>query len=252
MAGSSKPTQFKMNVDEFLAAVEAERKRKAHYHKFYFRTPADYVRSVLEGWAGKGAPASTAGDGKGNPVGAALPPLKVPDNPANLAGPAFTEAHGYRFSNDFGYDTFDWCGWKWAVRETNAFTPFFAPQAIYPKTGEGHWLPGAKVLPNGDLELKNKGIEGGVEIILVWSTGYGYYSFEYSGDFNAMHPSNVLGIFPFDWRGWNRGEGYSEIDFIEISRWSELDREHTYGIATIYPDKKIGNVTPEGLSLIHI
>lgn len=151
--------------------------------------------------------------------------------PYNPTGPTYTRWHGKRLYEDWGQRTFDWCGWKWAVHG-----PFGPPQAPHPLTRKQHWVNGAKVLPNGDLEFSNQGINGGAEIMLVPSTGYGTYEFEYSADFGAMHPSNVLGIFTYSWNEFNCGGGYGEIDFIEISRWNAPHLRTNHASSTYYPD----------------
>ena len=168
------------------------------------------------------------------------------DKPANPKGPTYTQYFGKRFSSDWGQNTFDWSGFTWSIHG-----PEGRPQAPHPVTGKRQWINyGAQVKPNGDLVFQNKGINGGMEIMLVPSTGYGTYEFTYSADFNKMHPSNVLGIFTYDYREFNRGGGFTEMDFIEISRWNAPHLTLTHGSHTYYPDdlleaKPGAGITPD-------
>lgn len=146
-------------------------------------------------------------------------------------GPTYLEHYGKRFSDDWGQITFEWSGYEWSIHG-----PRGEPQAEHPETGERQWVNGVEVRDNGDLALRSEGIDGGVEILTVPSLGYGIYTFIYSADFNAMHPSNVLGVFTYDWIEFNHGGGYSEIDFIEISRWNAPHLELPHASITYYPD----------------
>ena len=161
--------------------------------------------------------------------------------------PAHVERTGQRFSSSYGFPTFDWSGYQWGVRQSNGVIDWGDPQAKDPSDGKQKWINGAKVLPNGDLSIRSEGIGGGVEINAVKSTGYGTYTFEYSADFNAMDPHNVLGIFPYDMAEMElnkvdevheNGAGSTEIDFIEISRWGSVDRALPHGGVTYYPDER--------------
>lgn len=161
--------------------------------------------------------------------------------------PAHVERTGQRFSSSYGFPTFDWSGYQWGVRQSNGVIDWGDPQAKDPSDGKQKWINGAKVLPNGDLSIRSEGIGGGVEINAVKSTGYGTYTFEYSADFNAMDPHNVLGIFPYDMAEMElnkvdevheNGDGSTEIDFIEISRWGSVDRALPHGGVTYYPDER--------------
>ena len=161
--------------------------------------------------------------------------------------PAHIERTGQRFSSSYGFPTFDWSGFQWGVRQTHGVIDWGDPQAKDPSDGKQKWVNGAKVLPNGDLSIRSEGIGGGVEINAVKSTGYGTYTFEYSADFNAMDPHNVLGIFPYDMAEMElnkvhevheNGDGSTEIDFIEISRWGSVDRKLPHGGVTYYPDER--------------
>ena len=164
--------------------------------------------------------------------------------PYNPTGPTYTRYHGKRLSEDWRQETFDWCGFQWAVHG-----PSGPPQARHPETGRQQWANGARVLPGGDLELASQGIDGGVEIMLVDSTGYGTYKFEYSADFGAMHPSNVLGLFFYSWMEFNCGGGYGEIDFIEISRWNAPHLPTNHASSTYYPDDLKKHAQPgDGIS----
>lgn len=151
-----------------------------------------------------------------------------------------------RFYNNMGFETLTWKGHEWGVRQPNDIVFWGGPQAENPRTGQSEWIHGATVNDNGDLVLENKGIDGAVELNMNESTGYGSYSFTYSGDFNNMNPHNVLGIFTYDMserfidpktqRPYTRGDGYTEIDFIEISRWGDEDRKYPHAGVTYYPD----------------
>lgn len=161
--------------------------------------------------------------------------------------PPFEVQTGHRFSENYRLSTFQWQGYTWATRQVNEILNFGGPQAIDPEDGKDKWILGAKVQPNGDLLLKSEGIKGGVEIIAVDSMGYGTYEFEYTCDWNKMHPSNVFGIFPYDFADrvmaekypdvkYRVARGFSELDFIEISRWGDPNRKHPKGSLTYYPD----------------
>lgn len=175
---------------------------------------------------------------------------KPDENTASPMGPTYTQHFGERFSGAWGQSTFDWSGYTWSIRDSEG-----GPQAPNPTTGKRQWnQDGAKVQPNGDLVVENKGIDGGVEIILVPSTGYGEYEFTYSANFNEMHPSNVLGIFTYDFREFNRGEGFTEMDFIEVSRWNAPHLPLTHGSTTYYPDdvsesKPGAGITPDSFEI---
>ena len=158
---------------------------------------------------------------------------------------AQTSGGADRFSSDYDFPTFEWAGFQWAVRHKNDVITWGGPQAPDPADDEGKWVDGATVTNTGDLVLRSAGVRGGVEIVTVDSLGYGTYRFVYSADFNAMDPHNVLGIFPYDWAEMvlNREEevhvtadGATEVDFIEISRWGDLDRARPHGGVTYWPD----------------
>lgn len=148
-----------------------------------------------------------------------------------------TPAGAPRLSESYGFRTFEWCGTTWAVREKNDRVGFTGPQASHPDHGEGLWVDGATVLPDGRLELRSQGINGAVEIIAEESTGYGTYEFTYTADFDGHHPSTVFGLFPYDWAGEEQAAGFSEIDFIEISRWGNPERGLPRGAVTYYSDE---------------
>ena len=159
--------------------------------------------------------------------------------------PAHIQRTGQRFSTSYGFPTFNWSGHDWAVRQTDGVIDWGGPQAADPDDNRAKWVNGARVLPNGDLQIRNEGIRGGVEINAVDSTGYGTYTFEYSADFNDMDPHNVLGIFPYDMAEMElnkaaevhkNSHGSTEIDFIEISRWGQVSRPLPHGGVTYYPD----------------
>lgn len=151
--------------------------------------------------------------------------------PGESLGPTYVEQHGTRFAEDWSQITFDWSGYKWSIHG-----PKGPPQAEHPDTGVRQWVNGVEVRDNGDLALRSEVIDGGVEILTVPSLGYGVYTFTYSADFNAMHPSNVLGIFTYDWLEFNHGGGYTELDFIEISRWNAPHLELPHASVTYYTD----------------
>lgn len=168
---------------------------------------------------------------------------------ANAQAPAHVQRTGERFSSSYGFPTFDWSGYQWAVRQTEGTLNWGDPQAKDPADNRAKWVNGAQVMPNGDLKLRSEGIRGGVEINAVESTGYGTYTFEFSADFNKMDPHNVLGIFPYDMAEMELNEvdevhknshGSTEIDFIEISRWGSVDRALPHGGVTYYPDTERG------------
>lgn len=166
---------------------------------------------------------------------------------------AHTGSGAERFRSNYDFPTFEWAGFQWAVRHKNDVITWGGPQAPDPADDEGKWVDGASVTNTGDLVLRSAGVRGGVEIITVESLGYGTYRFVYSADFNAMDPHNVLGIFPYDWAEMvlNREEevhitadGATEVDFIEISRWGDIDRARPHGGVTYWPDDG-KSVTPE-------
>lgn len=176
---------------------------------------------------------------------AMIAPLSVSPVEAQESMPAHIQRTGERFSTNYDFPTFDWSGHKWAVRQTEGKLNFGGPQAEDPADGRAKWINGAQVLPNGDLKIQNDGIRGAVEINAIDSTGYGTYTFEYSGDFDNMDPHNVLGIFPYDMAELElnkldevhkNASGSTEIDFIEISRWGQIDRKLPHGGVTYYPD----------------
>lgn len=157
------------------------------------------------------------------------------------------------FRSDFGFPTIVWAGKKWGVRERNDLIAWGGPQAPDPDDGDGKWVQGATVTPTGELVLRNDGIRGGVEVHLVESTGYGIYRFVYSADFNSMDPHNVLGVFTYDMAEMvlnaeteqhTNGDGHTEIDFIEVSRWGDEQRALPHGGVTYYPDDA-DSVEPE-------
>lgn len=156
--------------------------------------------------------------------------------------PTYCEQHGHRFASPLGFDTFDWAGHTWGVREVNDVITWGGPQADDPEDGLQKWVKGASVNSSGDLVIQNEGIVGGVEIHVVESLGYGDYEFTYSADFDAQDPHTVLGIFTYDmaemilWDDHINADGSTEIDFIEISRWGDVDREFAHGGVTYYPD----------------
>ncbi|WP_257160594.1 hypothetical protein [Corynebacterium cystitidis] len=157
-------------------------------------------------------------------------------------GEASHYLHDGRFSSTYNLDTLEWAGEKWAVRGTDeTFIEVDGPQAPHPHTGRGEWVDGTHISKNGDLVLSNQGIDGGVEIISEQSMGYGTYTFEYSADFANYHPNTVLGIFTYDWAdavlpGHETKAGFTENDFIEISRWGEPTDTPVRAGATVYSD----------------
>lgn len=177
-------------------------------------------------------------------LGLAVAPIVASDATADTA--KVSETNG-RFTTDYKLDKLNWRGHDWAVRSTNDVMTWGGPQAAHPRDGERKWFNGAHINKKDKLIVENKGINGGVELILTESTGYGTYEFNYSADFDKMDPNNVLGIFTYDSaeavinktpgmeKHTNAG-GKTEIDFIEISRWGQDNREHTYGGVTTYPD----------------
>nr|VDG64156.1 Uncharacterised protein [Streptococcus thermophilus] len=178
-------------------------------------------------------------------VAAFIAPLSVSPAQAQTDVPQHIQRTGERFSTDYDFPTFNWSGCQWAVRQTEGKLDFGGPQAEDPADNRSKWINGAKVLPNGDLKIRNEGIRGAVEINAVDSTGYGTYTFEYSADFNRMDPHNVLGIFPYDMAELElntfeevheNSHGSTEIDFIEISRWGKVERALPHGGVTYYPD----------------
>lgn len=157
------------------------------------------------------------------------------------------------FRSDFGFPTINWAGRTWGVRERNDLITWGGPQAPDPADGNGKWIQGVTVSPSGELVLRNDGIRGGVEVHLVESTGYGTYRFVYSADFNAMDPNNVLGVFTYDMAEvvintdadvHVNGDGHTEIDFIEVSRWGDKQRALPHGGVTYYPDDA-NSIDPE-------
>lgn len=160
----------------------------------------------------------------------------------NGLGPTYCEQYGHRFSSTLGFDTFDWSGHTWGVREINDTITWGGPQADDPEDGMRKWVKGAGVNAAGDLVIQNAGIAGGVEIHVAESLGYGDFEFTYSADFDDQDPHTVLGIFTYDmaemilWGDHTNGDGSTEIDFIEISRWGDVDRDHAHGGVTYYPD----------------
>lgn len=171
------------------------------------------------------------------------------ENPANPGGPTYTQHFGERFSSDWGQRTFNWSGFEWSVHGLNG-----RPQAVHPVTGKRQWIDGVSVNDKGEMVIESAGINGAVEVMMVPSTGYGTYEFTYSADFGKMDPSNVLGIFTYDWREFNRGGGFTEMDFIEISRWNAPHLPKTYGSMTYYPDdlkeaKPGTGIVPDGFDI---
>lgn len=175
---------------------------------------------------------------------------------AKAAPPKISYESG-RFETDYKFKTIEFSGQDWAIRSTNDVMGWGGPQAPHPSDGEGKWVQGAHVNGKDELVVQNKGIDGGVELIATESTGYGTYEFSYTGDFDGMDPSNVLGIFTYDtaevaidrtpgMEKHTNMKGSSEIDFIEISRWGSADRPKTFGMVTVYPDdlKGFGDRVP--------
>lgn len=166
--------------------------------------------------------------------------------PKNPKGPTWTRYTGKRFSSDWGLPTFEWSGHKWFqhLRYNNA-----RPQAPNPRTGRRSFIGGGRVQPDGSLLLRSEGINGGAEVVLVDSTGYGTYEFEYGASFDKMHYSAVLGIFSYTWNEFNHGGGYTEMDFIEISQWNNPRKfGPQYGSVSYYHDELEGD--PVGQQIV--
>lgn len=168
----------------------------------------------------------------------ALPPISFaePDDPAQNVSQECA-----RFRTDYDFTTFNWAGFEWGVRERNHYMPWGGPQAPAPDEAVGNWVNGASVNDAGDLAVRNEGIRGGVELMTTESVGYGTYTLEYSADFGHMDPSSVLGIFLYDLAAQvddnhTTQGGFTEIDFIEISRWGEEDWPLPHAGVTYYPD----------------
>lgn len=193
----------------------------------------------------------------------AAQPTRTPKHAKSTAKPTYLEQKGRRFSSDYDFPVFSWAGREWGIRQKTGPIAWGGPQAENPNTGEGEWVKGASVNRSGELVLKNEGVYGGVEIVAVDSTGYGTYKFVYSGDFNAMDPHNVLGIFTYDFSEqtmwlepdsappftYKTAGGFTEIDFIEISRWGEIDRHLPHAGVTYYPDDLAESKPGEGITI---
>lgn len=234
-------------VDEYKRVAE----KALGTYEYGLKAVSEFTQSitsaVLDG-AGSGLPPVI--DPTPTPVPVPTPPVLTP-NPtggqvAAFGKPTYLAQTGKRFEHAYGCRTFTWKGYEWAVREVNDILPFTGPQAVPEGERQAFWVDGAHLYPDGNLLLENAGIFGGVEIIAKQSMGYGTYTLEYSGDFDAMHPATVFGIFPYDFAnkviGENSGidyevaKGFTELDFLEISRWGNLRQKFAKGESTYYTD----------------
>ena len=137
--------------------------------------------------------------------------MVFPGGPANASSPAddgHSDGSGTWGSlldtlpareNFDGARTFEWAGQKWYARDTG-------------------WKPGSLYL-SARYNNKSKKMAGS-EVVSSQTVGYGDYHFAFETGTTQFDEHAIFGAFTYDWDEQAK-EGFTEIDLIESSRWSE-------------------------------
>ena len=155
--------------------------------------------------------------------------MVFPGGPANASSPAddgHSDGSGTWGSlldtlpareNFDGARTFEWAGQKWYARDTG-----WKPGGPI-KSGE--WNKDQAHVEGGSLYLsarynnKSKKMAGS-EVVSSQTVGYGDYHFAFETGTTQFDEHAIFGAFTYDWDEQAK-EGFTEIDLIEASRWSE-------------------------------